>query len=175
MSKSIVFKVVLLGDGAVGKTSIRSSYMGEGFKSGNYLLTIGVDFATKDITLDGRNFKCQIWDLGGQERFGFLRQQFLKGTQGVLFVYDTTRVETLESAIDWFYEVEKEVHKPVPVLVLGNKIDAVSEDQQNALPTELKLECWDQKNSFPILNTSALTGENIDKAFKILINNIMKR
>lgn len=168
----LTFKIVLLGDGAVGKTSLRSKYMGEGFQ-GDYLLTIGVDFATKDVSKDGKDFKAQIWDLAGQERFKFLQEKFLKGTQGILFVYDVNRVESLESAIDWFYEVEKEVKKPVPVVILGNKIDTIPEDKRGHLPKEIKLEAWGGKQVFPILNTSAKTGENVDQAFNNLINAIL--
>ena len=172
MSSFLTFKIVLLGDGAVGKTSLRSKYMGEGFQ-GDYMLTIGVDFATKDITRDGKNFKCQIWDLAGQERFKFLQEKFLKGTQGILFVYDVNRVESLESAIDWFYEVEKEVKKPVPLVILGNKIDTIPEDKRGHLPSEVKIEAWGSKRTYPILNTSAKTGENVDQAFQGLINAIL--
>lgn len=172
MSSFLTFKIVLLGDGAVGKTSLRSKYMGEGFQ-GDYILTIGVDFATKDVSKDGKNFKAQIWDLAGQERFKFLQEKFLKGTQGILFVYDVNRMESLESAIDWFYEVEKEIKKPIPVVLLGNKIDTVPEDKRDHLPKELKLEAWGSKRVYPILNTSAKTGENVDQAFDKLINEIL--
>lgn len=168
----LTFKIVLLGDGAVGKTSLRSKYMGESFQ-GDYQLTIGVDFATKDLEYNGKTMKCQIWDLAGQERFKFLQEKFLKGTQGILFVYDVQRMDSLESAIDWFYEVEKEIKKPIPVSVLGNKIDTLPEDKRGHLPSELKLDAWGSKRTFPILNTSAKTGENVDQAFQGLINEIL--
>ena len=173
MSSFLTFKIVLLGDGAVGKTSLRSKYMGEGFQ-GDYQLTIGVDFATKDVLKGDKQFKAQIWDLAGQERFKFLQEKFLKGTQGILFVYDVTRMDSLESAIDWFYEVEKEIKKPIPVYVLGNKIDILPEDKRDHLPKELKLEAWGSKHVFPIMNTSAKTGENVDQAFEGLINTILE-
>lgn len=168
----LTFKIVLLGDGAVGKTSLRNSYMGESF-AGDYMLTIGVDFATKDIEKEGEQFKCQIWDLAGQERFKFLQDKFLKGTQGILFIFDVTRLESLESAIDWFYEIEKEVKEPIPVFILGNKIDSVPEDKRGGIPTELKIEAWGKKRSFPILNTSAKTGENVEKVFNNMIDEIL--
>lgn len=172
MSTFLTFKIVLLGDGAVGKTSLRSKYMGEGFQ-GDYQLTIGVDFATKDVIKDDKTFKAQIWDLAGQERFKFLQEKFLKGTQGILFVYDVQRMDSLESAIDWFYEVEKEIKKPIPVFILGNKIDTLPEDKRGHLPADLKLEAWGSKRTFTILNTSAKTGENVDLAFETLINEIL--
>ena len=171
----MTFKIVLLGDGAVGKTSLRNKYMavpGQEF-TGDYLLTIGVDFSTKDITKAGQQFKCQIWDLAGQERFKFLQDKFLKGTQGILFVFDVNRMESLESAIDWFYEVEKEVKKPVPVFILANKVDTLPEDKRDFIPNEIKLEAWGKKQTFPILRTSAKTGENVDTAFEKLISDII--
>lgn len=160
----LIFKVILVGDGAVGKTSLRDSYMGESFK-GDYMLTIGVDFATKEIERDGTSYKFQIWDLAGQERFNFLRNQFLKGAHGAIFVFDVSRLESLESAEDWFYEVEKEISEPIPVIFLGNKIDTVPEDKRSSLPTEVSLEMWGKNVKQPITFTSALTGENVEEAF----------
>ena len=172
MSSFLTFKIVLLGDGAVGKTSLRSKYMGEGFQ-GDYQLTIGVDFATKDVLKGDKQFKAQIWDLAGQERFKFLQESFLKGTHGILFVFDVSRLESSESAIDWFYEVEKVISEPIPIVILGNKIDTIPEDQCASLPTELKFEVWGKKQTFPILNTSAKTGENVDQAFTKIIDDIL--
>ena len=146
--------------------------MGEGF-DGDYLLTIGVDFATKDIVKEGEKFKCQIWDLAGQERFKFLQESFLKGCHGILFVFDVSRLESSESVVDWLYEVEKVINEPVPVIVIGNKIDTVPDDQRAFLPTELKVEVWGKKRTFPIFTTSAKTGENVEQVFNQLIDRIL--
>ncbi len=69
--------------------------------------------------------------------------------------------------------MEKEIKKPIPVVILGNKIDTIPEDNRGHLPSELKLEAWGGKRVYPILNTSAKTGENVDQAFDNLINEIL--
>ena len=85
-----IFKITLLGDGAVGKTSLRKTYLGEGFKDG-YSMTIGADFAVKRLRIDDQDFVAQIWDLAGQQRFSAVREVYYRGTSGCLLVFDISR------------------------------------------------------------------------------------
>ena len=82
-------KIILAGDGAVGKTSLREQYLGRGF-TGQYLQTIGADFALKTDTVAGENVKYQIWDLAGQPRFKTVRSVYYIGAVGALLVFDIT-------------------------------------------------------------------------------------
>lgn len=171
-------KILLLGDGGVGKTAIRRRFMGQGFKS-TYMETIGSDFSTKSITIDHNlesiviNF--QIWDLAGQPKFQNIRQLFYTGSQGLIFVFDLTRLDSLENLKLWVDEVLKNGISKVPVLLIGNKIDLQEEgftisnledDKKIAEFIEQKLN--EGKYSVQNIRTSAKTGFNIDKAFDIL-------
>ena len=104
--KSLSCKVVLLGEGSVGKTSLRRTYLGEGFRE-SYSMTIGADFAARRLNLEGWDITSNIWDLAGQQRFKKLRETYYRGVSGALLVYDITRPETLEALPQWIEELQK--------------------------------------------------------------------
>ena len=180
-------KIVLLGDGAVGKTTLRNTFMGEGF-TGEYLMTIGADFSTKQVAVNvaGTKYEIlfQIWDLAGQKRFGSIRSLYYSGASGVLLVYDITRPETYENTIHWLIEVTKniDVKVPPPVILLANKID-LREDYPDALTTKEEdilagiLPKYYDKNivKIPYYETSAKIGTNVELAFQKLGELIIKR
>ncbi len=175
MSMSAVrfrFKLVLVGEGAVGKTSIRQKYMGKGFKQ-EYLKTIGADFASKVIEMtdsSGDNIKSifQIWDLAGQIEFKEVRASFYGGCQGVLLVFDLTRKDTMDKLKDWILEAAKNAGGSIKgFYLIGNKSDlpdrviTPSEGKEFASFLSEKL-----KFSIPYIETSARTGANIDYLFQ---------
>ncbi len=175
-------KIVLLGDGGVGKTAIRRRFMGQGFKS-IYMETIGSDFSTKTIEIE-HNLKAvtinfQIWDLAGQPKFQNVRQLFYAGSQGVIFVFDLTRLDSLEDIKLWVNEVKKNNLTKIPALLIGNKIDLQDEGYPICDPSsDLKLKdiiyTVLNNNEVPVNNirTSAKTGFNIDQAFEMLAKEI---
>ena len=166
-------KIVLLGDGGVGKTSIRRRFMGQGFKS-TYMETVGSDFSAKSITIEHHlnviSINFQIWDLAGQPKFQNIRQLFYAGAQGVIFVFDLTRFDSLENIKIWVGEVLKNGISKIPVLLIGNKIDLKDEgipicDQQD----DLKIADFIySKLNVNNIRTSAKTGYNIDQDFELL-------
>ena len=175
MRNMYLFKVVLIGDGGVGKTALRKKFMGEGF-SGAYIMTIGADFAIKSIKLtDDAQVKFQIWDLAGQPHFKAVREAFYKGTSGALLVYDVMRRNTFKNTVFWMEELIKNVGR-IPVILIGNKIDLrpmadappdprrswVSNEEGQILKRYLE-----ERFDVPIvfIETSAKTGENVDLAF----------
>ncbi|RLI63389.1 MAG: hypothetical protein DRO67_05770 [Candidatus Asgardarchaeum californiense] len=172
-----IFKVVLIGDGAVGKTSLRLQYMGKGF-SATYLMTIGADFAVAPVTInyDNHNYSCklQIWDLAGQPRFKEVRSLFYQGAYGALAVYDKTRYDTYEHVIDWVNEVIKNRGK-IPMVLLGNKKD-ICDDQAGMITcigydegVRLAKKLSEMLGfEIPFYETSAKTGENVNEAFTVL-------
>jgi small GTP-binding protein len=166
-----------MGDGAVGKTSLRNTYMGEQF-TGQYLMTIGADFSIKEapVFVDGIKYdlKFQIWDLAGQQRFQEVRSVYYSGSVGALLVYDITRPDTYENTIKWLIELGKHAGKkiPPPVVLLGNKMD-LREDMPSSMSAKdgltlakilPKYYCED-KFDVPYFETSAKTGENVERAF----------
>lgn len=179
VGKTHAVKIALLGDGAVGKTSLRRAYLGESFSS-EYLLTLGSDFAMKTAQVEDKTLKFQIWDLSGQQRFNAVRKGYYLGCFGGLLVFDRTRPETLEHTMLWLNELWKSSGRgPVPFLLLGNKTDI--DPRANKLDKKAKM--WAELFSaetralkgFEVhyLQTSAKTGLNVERAFQLLGRNII--
>lgn len=164
------FKIVLAGDGAVGKTSIRERYMGKGFES-SYLKTIGADFASKKIEVDDNQITFQIWDLAGQDSYQAVRGTFYKGATAGLMVFDCQDPKTLTNLKSWMDEAIKGSDNGILVyFVIANKIDLVDERK---VSREMALELCDRLATetgirFYYCETSALTGQNINETFEYL-------
>ncbi len=177
--KEYLFKITLLGDGAVGKTSLRKRYMGQGFTT-QHLMTIGADFAILEKEIEGNKLTWQIWDLAGQESFKKVRSMYYKGCFGALLVFDMTRRSSFENLDIWLKELYKHSGRgKIPVIVLGNKADLA--DQREVFPEDVekyvaKLQKSVAKEGVEVkyLETSALTGLNVEKAFNMLGEAIMK-
>ena len=158
------FRVVLLGEAAVGKTSLVRRYTENVFDE-EYKQTIGTTFATKDIDVtDGegnvRKVRLNIWDMGGQSTYRELRRQFMKGASGAVIVYDITRPETFMAMNNWF-ESFKEVCPDSPVIISANKVDLA---ESRMVPQEpgMMLRDWFQAEYF---ETSAKTGDEVSNVF----------
>ncbi|MHA1722323.1 MAG: Rab family GTPase [Candidatus Baldrarchaeia archaeon] len=175
MGNIYLFKVVLIGDGGVGKTALRRKFMGEGFDTA-YIMTIGADFAIKSLDLfDSIQVKFQIWDLAGQPHFKAVREAFYKGTSGALLVYDVTRRNTFKNTVFWMEELIKNVRR-VPIVLIGNKIDlrpaadAPPDPRRSWISNEegqILKRYLEERFDVPVvfIETSAKTGENVDLAF----------
>jgi len=176
-----VLKIVLIGDGGVGKTAIRERYLGKGFKA-QYLLTIGADFAMRDDQASGMPIRYQIWDLAGQQRFDAVREVYYKGCVGALLVYDVTRPDSYFNTPKWINELwTNNGRGRVPLVVVANKIDmrelsddTVSEEQGRIFTDRLSKLTKPEGFICNYIETSAKTGVNIQKAFTLLGDNIMK-
>ena len=178
-------KIVLTGDGSVGKTALRQRYLGRGFKS-QYMMTIGADFAIKDTEITsgkyaGQQIKCQIWDLAGQVGFKNVRALYYTGSHGALLVYDCTRINSFESVHSWMNEIQKNAGHKIPVVLIANKIDlrnhvdhALSTIDGEDIARKITKEYYDNKISIPYLETSAKTGENVNLAFLKIVELIVQ-
>ena len=155
-----LFRVCLLGDAAVGKTSLITRFCDNSFKE-NYNNTIGVDFRVVTLKCKDIVSKIHIWDTAGQERFRSLALNYLNNTHGFIFVYDITNVESFHNAVNWInLALEKNNHTIANFLV-GNKSDKeeerkVSEKEGENLAKERKLY---------FLETSAKMDNNVQKLF----------
>jgi len=150
--------------------------MGEGFKQ-NYLQTIGADFAVKRLVEDGSQV-AQIWDLAGQPRFSVVRSGYYIGCKGAILVFDISRPESFYSLPDWITELMNNVGvgEPLPMVLVGNKAD-LRDHTDNPIEVDQGEEYAKQLSDWanmevPFLESSALTGFNVDKVFNSLIVNI---
>ena len=125
-----LFKLLLIGDAGVGKSSMLLRFTDDTF-SEQLQSTIGVDFKVKMITVNGKKVKMTIWDTAGQERFRTLTSSYYRGAQGIVLVYDVNRRDTFENLNHWLKEVEAyspAAGRDVVKLLVGNKIDKVKEN-----------------------------------------------
>ncbi|MFW9850907.1 MAG: Rab family GTPase [Candidatus Thorarchaeota archaeon] len=168
------FKICLIGDGFVGKTSIRLKYLKGGFKR-NYIPTLGVDFAQKLIQHEGIPTNLVIWDIAGQALFQNLRKRYYDGASGVILVYSVIDKVAFANARKWLEEAAGFMEKLPPLIIIGNKIDLRESNPPEEIVTTQRGRDF-AENISKILNTravfietSALTGENIDRAFEALV------
>lgn len=169
MPKEYVFKVVVLGDGAVGKTSLVLQFTEKKFKE-NYIMSIGANFAIKMITRPEHNIaiRLQIWDLAGQQHFQFVRPSFYRGAFACIYVFDITRRDSYEHIKDWVKESEAYV-PDVPRILLGNKIDLSDERVVSRSEGEILAKMI----GAAYYETSAKENRNVDLCFEELNDNLM--
>ncbi len=160
MSSVPVLKVVVAGNGNVGKTSLIRRFCEGKFEEAR-VATIGVDFQTQTVDLAGKTVKLSIWDMAGQDRFKIIRAGFYRGSRASALVYDVTEPETLESLARWRDEILEAVEHQ-PFIVVGNKID-LERTQQPEQAQEFA-------NSLQAtyLETSALDGNGVSQLFEAL-------
>ena len=167
---SFKFKICILGEPMVGKTSLIYRFI-EGKFSQDYKITLGVNILTKDYELKNYGIiNLQIWDLGGQEEFKTLRKLYLEGSRGALVVFDLTNIESFEKLDEWIQNF-KEIRGEEPLYLVGNKVDLKNEikiDEQEAKE-------FAEKNNMQLIITSAKSGENVEKAFKELAVKILEK
>lgn len=166
MVEPTLLKVVIVGDGAVGKTTLIRRFC-EGKFHASRVATIGVDFYTQRVTLPDNTVKLSIWDMAGQERFEVVRSGFYRGSRAAALVYDVTSSITLRNLRTWREEVLHAVGDQ-PMLVVGNKVDL-----ERRVPPELA-RVFATYVGAPYLETSALTGEGVAQLFETLAILAMK-
>ncbi|MFX1256591.1 MAG: Rab family GTPase [Promethearchaeota archaeon] len=164
------FKVMMLGDASVGKTSLTLRYI-SGIFVEDLKLTIGVDFYSKIIKIDDKNIKLQIWDFGGEERFRFLLSQYCKGANGAFFLYDITNSITFNHLPDWT-QIIREHAGNIPIALVGSKNDL---EEFRKVPKHDGIHAFKKYNLASFTELSSKTGQNVENAFKELTNILIKR
>ncbi|XP_057493041.1 ras-related protein RABA2a-like [Actinidia eriantha] len=164
-----LFKVVLIGDSGVGKSNLLSRFTRNEFclesKS-----TIGVEFATRTLEVEGRTVKAQIWDTAGQERYRAITSAYYRGALGALLVYDVTKPTTFENVSRWLKELRDHADSNIVIMLVGNKTDlkhlraVATEDAQGFAETE----------GLSFIETSALEAINVEKAFQMILSEIYR-
>ncbi|KAJ8510576.1 hypothetical protein OPV22_001010 [Ensete ventricosum] len=162
-----LFKVVIIGDSAVGKSNLLSRYARNEFNL-HSKATIGVEFQTQSVDVDGKEVKAQIWDTAGQERFRAVTSAYYRGALGALLVYDISRCSTFDSIARWLDELNTHSDTTVARMLVGNKCDLetlreVSVEEGKALA---------EAEGLFFIETSALDSTNVKTAFEIVIKEI---
>ena len=162
-------KVVVVGDSGTGKTNFIKRFISNTYNP-NVKATVGVEFISKAYKINNQVFKIEIWDTAGQERYKSITAAYYKGAKGALIVYDITQKDSFENINKWMSEVREKSAKDLKIMIVGNKTDLVNERQ---VSTEEALEKAKELES-PIMETSALDGNNVKAAFYVLLKEMYK-
>lgn len=171
MTTEFRFKIVMLGDGAVGKTAMTTRFT-QDFFDADYKRTIGADFAVKrmDIPSIKSHVTLQCWDLAGQPRFEFVRQGFYRGARGGLLLYDVTRRRTFLNIDRWKEEAFVNIGQEIPLVLVANKIDLTDSRVVN----KKEGKAYAKEHGFIYVESSALTGENVEESYVKLCKKMIK-
>ena len=164
-----IFKVLLLGNSDVGKSSLILRYV-DGTWSNTFIPTIGVDFKVKTIEVDNKKIKMQIWDTAGQERFRTVIASYFKGSHGVLLIYDVTNKTSFKQLESWLEIIENNASEDILKILIGNKID-LEEDRE---VTKEEGQSFANMHNIQFMETSAKMNTNVNEAFEALAKIMME-
>lgn len=164
-----VFKVVLIGDSAVGKSQLLARFSRNEFNLDSKA-TIGVEFQTRTLDIDHKTVKAQIWDTAGQERYRAVTSAYYRGAVGAMLVYDITKRQSFDHVARWLEELRGHADKNIVIMLVGNKTDLGS---LRAVPTEDAKEFAEKENLF-FIETSALEATNVETVFVNVLTEIYR-
>lgn len=171
--KKTLLKVIILGDSGVGKTSLMQQFVNLKF-SQQYKATIGADFLTKEVLIQGKPVTLQIWDTAGQERFQSLGVAFYRGADCCVLCYDVTNEKSLTNLTSWRDEflVQLNVSNPLdfPFIIIGNKIDVDDSKKIPGLTKKVQQIAHNHLGGldYPVFQTLAKDGINVEQAFEVI-------
>ena len=166
-NNDINLKILILGDSSVGKTSLLLKYA-DGYFPTIYVATIGVEYKIKQINVNGLDINLQIWDTAGQERFRSITQNFMKGADGIMYVYDITEKGSFDNLKNWIRQSEDST-EGFKKIIVGNKSDL--ELDRNVPKESLQKFCDDRK--LKGVEVSAKLGTNVSETFECLAKMIL--
>eukprot|EP00930_Biecheleria_cincta_P039761 TRINITY_DN27300_c0_g1_i1.p1 TRINITY_DN27300_c0_g1~~TRINITY_DN27300_c0_g1_i1.p1 ORF type:complete len:274 (+),score=37.64 TRINITY_DN27300_c0_g1_i1:30-824(+) len=157
-----LFKFIIIGDEAVGKTCLLLQFTDKRYRT-THQVTVGVEFGSRTVDLDGTHIKLQCWDTAGQDRFRSIIRSYYRGAAGALLVYDTTRRDSFEHVLQWLQEARANADPDLIITLVGNKCDKVHERQVSYEEGH----AFAHKYGLYFLETSAVTGHMVDEAFMV--------
>ncbi len=163
------FKCVIFGDGGVGKTTFVQRYL-TGVFDEKLVITIGANFLTKHVDVDGKQITLQIWDLAGEESFRSILPTYITGSSGGIFMFDVTRFSSLKNLDAWL-EVVRQTAKDIPLLMLASKIDL---GEERSITSESAMELATNNDFYAYGETSSKSGIYIEEAFELLTRAILE-
>lgn len=162
-------KVIVSGDGGVGKTSFLNRLVNDNFDE-NSELTRGVDFYSKIFHVNGIEYNFVLWDFAGQAQFKEILEEFADGSIAAFILFDLTRINTLENVAEWMIKLKR--IGDIPILLVGTKNDLQYQFENNNLENYVSQLIELNDNLIDFVKISSKTGDNVNKAFKILIEKI---
>lgn len=165
-----MFKVLLLGDAGVGKTSLMWRFSDDVFNQ-TYISTIGIDLKLRTIDVEGKKVRLQVWDTAGQERFHAISVSYYRTAVGIMLVYDITRRRSFENIAKWLRNIDEHAQEDVVKLLIGNKCDMQQPRDVKREEGEMLADEYDMS----FFETSAKENESIDEAFECIAREIMER
>jgi small GTP-binding protein len=168
MSKNIdlQYKILVLGESSVGKTSLLMRYAEDKFES--TVQTIGVDFKNKYIIYNNKRIQLELWDTAGQERFKGIAKNYFHAANGVILVFDITNKDSFNKLKYWIDEGKTNVGQDTEIIIAENKVDLENERKV----TKDTINEFGKKMGLEILETSAKTGLGVDEIFKRLVSRL---
>lgn len=167
MKKTV--KVIVSGDGGVGKTSFLSRLVYDNFEI-NSELTRGIDFYSKNLKVNGTEYNFILWDFAGQSQFKEILNDFVDGSFAAFILFDLTRFNTLERVEEWLIKL-KEIGN-IPIILLGTKSDLINPNDCILLDDFIAEIIKFNENVINYIKISSKTGLNVNRAFEILIEYI---
>lgn len=169
LSTNHIHKIIIAGDGGVGKTTMLHKYV-EGIFIEGLQMTIGLDFFLKKMSIDSKNFTLQIWDFSGQERFHFLYESYVNGADVGVLLFDLTRTFSLKN-IPYWAKVLRSMDNDLPLILVGTKYDLIIEKNYAEVDGAHILEIAEMSNirKEHYIKTSAKNGLNVDKVFDLVV------
>jgi len=159
---SYLFKFIIIGDEAVGKTCLLLQFTDKRYRT-THQVTVGVEFGSRTVDIAGKLIKLQCWDTAGQDRFRSIIRSYYRGAAGALLVYDITRRDSFEHVSQWLQEARANADPELVITLVGNKCDKVAERQVS----------YEEGHAFAhryglyFLETSAVSGHMVDEAFTV--------
>jgi small GTP-binding protein len=171
--KNFVFKITVIGDGGVGKTSLIKKYTKGSFKK-EYIKTLGAQFSKYDEKIEGSAVKLFFWDIAGQAEFSFMRPTFYKGSKAAIIVFSHAQDE-LDKSFNHIYDWHEDIKKycgDIPIVLFGNKIDLVDD---GSIEIDKVEEVVNKRDFLGFYKTSAKTGSGVYEAFQAIIKNLYEK
>lgn len=163
-----LYKIIIIGDVYCGKSTLLGQFCDEGFEK-SYIATIGLDFKVRNVQVDDKKIRLNIWDTGGCERFKTMTKQYYRNADIALLVYDVTNRESFENIVNWMEDLKKNINKPVVTAIVGNKIDLIKEVQTSELKElSSKFHC-------KYYETSAKLNVGVDMLFRDITADVVEQ
>ena len=162
------FKIIIIGDTSVGKTSLMRRYI-EGIYNEKTLSTIGIELFKKEITIQNKNYVMKIWDTCGQEKFRAISKNYYHNADGIMLLFDINSHETFEHLSGWIESIYQNTSKDTPFIIVASKCDLEHD------VTDQEIEEYSTKNKVKVIKTSSKDNINVDEPFLYLGEEIIKK